>query len=177
MADQHEDKALIEAAQHNTEAFAALYSKYVDKIYNYIYYRVNAHATTAEDLTAEVFMRALRRLLDFEWQGHPYSSYLYQVARSVISEQYKKNERQAVDLESVVPSDDGSGENTIIAQADIQFVWETISDYPPPIPEIFELRFLEGLSFDEIATIVGKKPGAVRTAVSRTIAKIKKVYV
>lgn len=91
MAKQHEDKALVEAAQHNTEAFAALYSKYVDKIYNYIYYRVNAHATTAEDLTAEVFMRALRRLPDFEWQGHPYSSYLYQIACSVISEQYKKS--------------------------------------------------------------------------------------
>lgn len=177
MSQEHEDKQLIERAQANPEEYAALYSKYVDRIFQYIYYKTGQHRDTAEDLTAEVFLRAMRNLEKFTWQGHPYSSYLYQIARSVCQEQYARSEKATVDIEDLVLKDESpGGGNTGEMTAELRMLWDHINALDPPLPEIFQLRYIEDLPFDEIGIIVGKKAGAVRTALSRATKKLQEAY-
>lgn len=174
MAAEHEDKQLVSLAQQNPEHFAALYTKYVDRIFQYIYYKTGQHRDTAEDLTAEVFTRCLKNIGNFEWQGYPYSSYIYQVARSVCMEQYAANEKSTVDIEDVIVA--GSNGERATLQAELHMLWERVNELDPPLPEIFELRYIEDLPYEEIAEIVGKKPGAVRTSVSRALKKLQESY-
>lgn len=177
MSTVHEDKQLIQRAQDNPEEFAALYNKYVDRIFQYVFYKTGQHRDTAEDLTAEVFLRAMRNLEKFKWQGHPYSSYLYQVARSVCQEQYARLEKATVDIENIVIQDESpGGGNTGELNAELRMLWDFINALDPPLPEMFQLRYIEDLPFDEIAVIVGKKPGAVRTALSRATKKLQAAY-
>ncbi|MFH0819298.1 MAG: sigma-70 family RNA polymerase sigma factor [Patescibacteria group bacterium] len=146
------DEQLISAAQANSEAFAELYNKYVDKIFRYIYYHTNRDKDTAEDLTTEVFTRALKALPKFKWQGHPYSSYLYQVARTVCQDFY--GHKQHINIDNVEYK---LGENeTLSKKSDLLILWERIKQMKPPIPEVFELRYLEDLPYEEISKIVGK---------------------
>lgn len=168
----HEDQALIERAQQQPDAFAALYEKYVNRIFQFIYYRTGSHQEVAEDLTAEVFTRALKNMATFTWQGYPYSAYLYSVARSVCQDHYAQHATE--DIETVVVKDERSF--SAQTQADITLLWERLREFPPDVQEIFELRYLEDLSYDEIAHVVNKKPGAIRTLVSRTIDKLQHTY-
>src|SRR5436305_1602880 len=70
------------------EAFGLLYDRYVDVVYRYIYYRV-ANATLAEDLTSETFLRALRRISSYTWQGRDFEAWLVTIARNLIADHFK----------------------------------------------------------------------------------------
>lgn len=164
----HEDKQLVVDAQADSQAFAQLYTKYVDKIFQFIYYRVGQDREQAMDLTAEVFTRGLQNIHRFEWQGYPYSAYLYRIARSICQEHYKKPAPDSI--EEIVISDEKT--ESPIQNADVRLVWEQINQLPDDIREIFELRYIEDLSFEQIAEVVGKKPGAIRTALSRATKKL-----
>lgn len=172
MLNDAEDKQLIENAKKDVQFFGALYSKYIDKIYQYIYYRVNNDKETALDLAAEVFTRALKNLPNFKWQGYPYSAYLYQVARSVCCEHY--GEKTTINIDDIAIQDEKNV--TSEQKADLHILWEEINLLKPPLPEIFEMHFVEGLTYDEIAQVINKKPGAIRTAISRAIANLKQTY-
>src|SRR4051794_3775262 len=74
---------VLRARSGETEAFGALYDHYVDLVYRYIYYRVGTHAL-AEDLTSETFLRALRRINMFTWQGKDFGAWLVTIARNLI---------------------------------------------------------------------------------------------
>src|SRR4029079_4126878 len=77
---------LVERAQAGeTEAFGRLYDHYSDTVYRYIYYRVGGKAT-AEDLTSETFLRALRRITDFTWQGRDFGAWLVTIARNLVTD-------------------------------------------------------------------------------------------
>lgn len=168
----HEDYELIKRAQAHPDHFAALYNKYVDKIFQFIYYRTGQNKQLAQDLTAETFTRALQALPKFQWQEHPYSTYLYTVARSVCVKQYK--EKVTIDVDTIQIES-----NAHVSQSegvDALLLWEYVATLPPKTQELLQLRFIEDLSFDDIAQIVGKSSGLIRTAISRALKNIKKEY-
>ncbi len=77
---------LVERAQAGeAEAFGRLYDQYSDTVYRYIYYRVGGKAT-AEDLTSETFLRALRRISTFTWQGRDFGAWLVTIARNLVAD-------------------------------------------------------------------------------------------
>src|SRR3712207_1023652 len=81
--------ALVAAAQQgDPEAFGALYDRYVDVVYRYIYYRVSNPSLT-EDLVSETFLRALRRVTSFTWQGRDFGAWLVTIARNLIADHFK----------------------------------------------------------------------------------------
>lgn len=166
------DAELIARAQQNHANFHALYEKYVDRIFRYVYYRTGQHTETAEDLTAEVFTRALGNLDTYEDRGYAYSAYLFQVARSVCREQYGKPVVANID-DVVIPS---NAHHVTELQTDLSLLWKRISEFPDHVQEIFELRYIEDLAYEDIGRIVGKKPGAIRTLVSRTIQQLQHSY-
>ena len=131
-----------------------------------------SYKDAAFDLSAEVFTRALKNLPNFKWQGFPYSAYLYRTARSVCQEHY--GQKKEINIEEITIKDDS--DVTIPEKTDLLLLWEEINKLKPPLPEIFELHYLEGLTYDEIAETVNMKSGAIRTAISRAISNLQKQY-
>src|SRR5688572_10170090 len=81
--------ALVHRAQGgDADAFGELYDRYVDLVYRYVYYRVGSKAL-AEDLVSETFLRALRRISTFTWQGRDFAAWLITIARNLIADHYK----------------------------------------------------------------------------------------
>ncbi|MFF4088860.1 sigma-70 family RNA polymerase sigma factor [Streptomyces nigra] len=81
----------VDRAQHgDREAFGRLYDEYCDTVYRYIYYRVGGKAT-AEDLTSETFLRALRRIGTFTWQGRDFGAWLVTIARNLVADHFKSS--------------------------------------------------------------------------------------
>lgn len=175
MEERQDDREIVERAQKDPREFRALYDLYVDQIYRFIYYRVNQHQETAEDLTSEVFAKALHALPKFQYQGYAYSTYLYQVARSVCAEHYKKR-KEVNDIEEIEVSDGSRSRIHIENAADSILLWEKIAGLPVTLQEILRLRYIEDLSHEEIGHIVGKSPGAVRTALSRVLDQLHDMY-
>lgn len=172
--EQSDDYELIVQAQADPQQFAALYTKYVDAIYRYIYYRTGQEKDTAEELVAEVFTRALKNLPTFNWQGYAYSAYLYAIARSVCKDHYARP--IISDIDEIVAEKDIATDATSEVQAEISLLWKRIADLPDETRELLELRYIDDLSYNDIAVIVNKKPEAIRTQVSRTISKLRDYY-
>lgn len=79
---------MLRARDGDAEAFGSLYDHYVELVYRYIYYRVGTHSLT-EDLTSETFLRALRRICDFHWQGKDFGAWLVTIARNLVADHFK----------------------------------------------------------------------------------------
>ena len=88
-----EDEAIVRAAAGDTEAFTFLYERFVNRIYNYIYYRTgNPHE--AEDLTSRVFYRALDHISRYNNRGFPFSAWLYRIAHNLVANWHRDNSRR-----------------------------------------------------------------------------------
>ena len=89
------DAELVAQAKEDSVAFGALYERYVNQIYNYIYYRVGNHHD-AEDLTARTFFRALRHVGNYEDRGAPVSAWFYRIAHNLVANWHRDQGRHPV---------------------------------------------------------------------------------
>ena len=82
--EYNEADVLLRASQGNREAFGELYERYIERIFNYVYYRTgNTH--DAEDLTARVFQRAMNHIHNYTDRGVPFSAWLYRIAHNLVA--------------------------------------------------------------------------------------------
>jgi RNA polymerase sigma-70 factor (ECF subfamily) len=164
--------ALVELAQNGDgEAFGQLYDTYVDTVYRYIYYRVSSR-TLAEDLTSETFLRALRRVSTFTWQGRDFGAWLVTIARNLVADHFKSGRhRMEITTGEMLDSDETeeSPETTVVAVLANQTLLAAVEQLNPQQQECVKLRFLQGLSVAETARIMGKNDGAVKTLQYRAV--------
>ena len=95
MSDEFDEKALIQRAKTNKDAFGQLYEIYYKRIYNYVYYRTG-NVEDAEDLTARIFMRAMRHIERYQDQGVPFSAWLYRIAHNLVANWHRDNSRRKI---------------------------------------------------------------------------------
>ncbi len=155
----------------DTEAFALLYDKYVDTIHRYVYYRVGSRQL-AEDLTSETFLRALRRIETFTWQGRDFGAWLVTIARNLVADHFKSSRfRLEVTTAEMVDSDhlEESPEGTVMQIFTNAALLEALQRLNSQQQECLVLRFLQGLSVAETARIMGKNEGAIKTLQYRAI--------
>ena len=165
--------ALVDRAKTgDTEAFAQLYDRYVDTIHKYVYYRVGSRQL-AEDLTSETFLRALRRIETFTWQGRDFGAWLVTIARNLIADHFKSSRfRLEVTTAEMVDTDqhvEESPEGEVMAAFANTALLEAVQRLNPQQQECLVLRFLQGLSVAETARIMGKYEGAIKTLQYRAI--------
>ena len=166
--------ALVERAQTgDAEAFGELYDRYVDLIYRYIYYRVGT-AQIAEDLTSETFLRALRRITSFTWQGKDVGAWFVTIARNLIADHYKSGryrlEMTTDDVSEVGPVPTTAGPEAAVLEAmQNKVLLQAVKQLNPEQQECIVLRFLQGLSVAETAQIMGKNDGAIKALQYRAI--------
>jgi RNA polymerase sigma-70 factor (ECF subfamily) len=171
-ADSARMLALVEKAQEGDgEAFGKLYDTYMDTVYRYIYYRVSNKAL-AEDLTQETFLRALRRISTFTWQGRDFGAWLVTIARNLVADHFKSSRhRLEVPTGEMLDSDESvaSPEESVLAYLSNRALLDAVKQLNSQQQECVTLRFLHGLSVAETAQIMGKNDGAIKTLQYRAI--------
>ena len=164
--------ALVKRAQDGDgEAFGRLYDTYMDTVYRYIYYRVSNRAL-AEDLTSETFLRALRRISTFTWQGRDFGAWLVTIARNLVADHFKSSRhRLEVPTGEMLDSDqtEPSPEESVLAYLSNRALLDAVKQLNSQQQECVTLRFLHGLSVAETALIMGKNDGAIKTLQYRAI--------
>ena len=170
--DMERVAALVELAQGgDADAFGMLYERYVDLVYRYIYVRVGS-SHVAEDLTSETFIRALRRIDSFSWQGKDIAAWFVTIARNLITDNAKSARfRMEVTTADMIDADrrvDGP-ENEVLANLRDTRLFEAIKTLKPEQAECVVLRFMHGMSLAETALVIGKSEGAVKQLQLRAV--------
>lgn len=163
---------LVERAQNGeAEAFGCLYDQYSDTVYRYIYYRVGGRAT-AEDLTSETFLRALRRIGTFTWQGRDFGAWLVTIARNLVADHFKSSRfRLEVTTGEMLDANEveRSPEDSVLESLSNTALLDAVRRLNPQQQECVTLRFLQGLSVAETARVMGKNEGAIKTLQYRAV--------
>ena len=159
-----EDRNLaLRAGKGDAAAFGALYDRYVEAVYRYVFYRVRNDAD-AEDLVSDVFMRALRAIPRYEPRV-AFLAWLYRIARNAVIDRARRSRTQ-ISFEDALahPNVDQVVEPdaTILALSDKEAVRDALAKLTPLQQEVIVLRFVEGYTTHEIADLVGKREGTVR---------------
>ncbi len=168
-----QDAALVREAKANPMAFAALYQRYVASVFRYIHIHTR-NAADAEDLTAEVFADALTSLRRYREQGH-FAAWLFSIARRKAAD-YHRQTRPQVTLENAetLSADGGDPLAQVIRDERLRYLWHIIAALEDDDQELLRLRFAAGLTFGEIAQLLGRKEPAVRQAVHRLLGRLER---
>ncbi len=170
-----DDVALARAIAGDPEGFSILYERYVTRIYNYIYYRTG-NASEAEDLTARVFHRALGRIQAYQNKGVPFSAWLYRIAHNLVANWHRDNSRR-----HEVPLDDhlnlvqrsAHPEQALVMNQELENLLVVIRKLSPERQQLVILKFVERLSNAEIAVIMGRSEGAIKSLYHRTLLSLR----
>jgi RNA polymerase sigma-70 factor (ECF subfamily) len=171
-----DEQSLVQRAQrHDQEAFARLYEEYFDKIYRYIALKIG-NRVEAEDMTQQVFVKALNSISSYTWRGLPFSAWLFRIAHNQVVDYLRKKTRQpAVSLnESFISSGDNPHKTTEKKMNIEQLVLAT-RELTAAQQEVILLRFSGELPIAQVASIMGKSEGAVKALQHSAIMALRKI--
>lgn len=171
-------EALQKAAVGDEQAFGILYERYVNRIYNYIYYRTG-NVYDAEDLTARVFYRAMRHIQNYDDRGLPISAWLYRIAHNLVANWHRDNSRRKeIPLEDTLLSSgyDFLPEQELLISEEQQRLLVIIRSLPPERQQLLILKYIENLSNAEIGQIMERTEGAVKSLYHRTLLSLRKEF-
>lgn len=175
MNSGNDEAALIERAKTDKEAFGQLYELYVDRIYNYVYYRTG-NSADAEDLTARIFVRAMQHIGRYRDQGVPFSAWLYRIAHNLVANWHRdRSRRKIISLDDIAQwrmSDDTPEFTTQLLQ-DKEMLLAAIRRLPADRQELLILKFVERLPNAEIGDIMGRSEGAIKSLYHRTLLALR----
>lgn len=177
MTDPQDEKTLIDKAKKDPDAFGLLYQRYVDRIYNYIYYRTGS-ARDAEDLTGKVFFKAMGHIQNYRHMGLPFSAWLYRIAHNLIAnyhrDRYRKQEISLDDVTGPTLTLPGSQpESRLVHSQEVEDLLANIRDLAPNRQELLILKFVDQLSNAEIGQIMRKSEGAIKSLYHRTLLELR----
>jgi len=175
--DALDDQTLARRARDERDAFGALYQRHVTAIYRYVYYRVGS-AADAEDLTAKVFMRALRHIHNYSDRGLPFTAWLYRIAHNVVANFHRDNSRHpSVPFEEIDahPGEHGDSDHDIDAERNRARLLRAIRQLPEERQHLIVLKFVEQKQNAEIGEIMNRSEGAVKSLYHRTLQQLREV--
>jgi RNA polymerase sigma-70 factor (ECF subfamily) len=175
LENDNQNLTLNRAIQGDHEAFGKLYEEYVERIFNYVYYRTgNQH--DAEDLTARVFFRAMRRIPQYQERGLPVSAWLYRIAHNLVANWHRdRGRRPEISLDegyTGIPHSEHP-EITLLHLEEQDHLLRIIRDLPADRQQLIILKFVEHMSNSEIGLIMGKTEGAVKSLYHRTLLSLR----
>lgn len=182
--DLDEEKKLVERACREPEAFSQLFDHYYGQIFGYALKRV-ANVEIAQDITSDVFFKALRNLKHFRCQNVPFSSWLYRIATNQINDYFREGKRRTLAIEKISGATKASNptietelleaEEELKKYEDFLSLHESISRLPIRYQEVITLRFFEKKQVKEIAQILGKPEGTVKALLHRGLEKLREM--
>ena len=170
-----DDRALVELAADDKEAFGELYERYLTKMYNYVYYRTgNTH--DAEDLTAKVFQRAMSHIGAYVDRGLPFQAWLYRIAHNLVANWHRdQGRRKIIALDDFVAHSlqSEAPDRRTEEQEEQKQLMEAVRRLPEDRQQLLLLKFIEQLSNAEIGEIMGRTEGAVKSLYHRTLLALR----
>ncbi|MCD6233184.1 RNA polymerase sigma factor [bacterium] len=181
------EKELIKEAKKNPEVFGKLYEQHYSKIFGYILKRT-ADLEIAQDITSETFFKALKKLWQFRWRNISFSAWLYRIANNEIANYFRKNKNCSTSLDKLL--EEKGFEPVTLHNPETEFleaqeklkkhqdfleIQEKIFQLPIKYQEVITLRFFEKKKIKEIAEILGKKEGTIKSLLSRGLEKLREL--
>jgi RNA polymerase sigma-70 factor (ECF subfamily) len=164
-----EERLLIDAAQRDPAKFAALYELHFEHVYGFVAGRVYDRAT-AEDLTSEVFYKALAKLPAYEWRGVPFVAWLLRIAANAVVDRAQRAAR-----EHPLPDDPPD----LASNPDMRVIenrarlFRLVAQLPAAQRRVVRERFAEQRSIREIAERLGRTEGAVKQLQLRALERLR----
>ena len=170
--------ALVELARGgDAEAFGQLYDHYQGSVYRFVFYRTRSQPL-AEDLTSETFLRALRNMSGFRWQGRDFGAWLMTIARNLCTDHFKAGRtRLELTTEDMGAHDDATEgpENAVLASLTNEVLLDGLRRLSDEQRDCLIMRFLQGLSIAETAAVLGRSEGAVKQLQLRGVRNLAKL--
>jgi RNA polymerase sigma-70 factor (ECF subfamily) len=164
-----EERLLVEAAQNDPAKFGELYDIHFERIYAFVARRMGDR-DKAEDLTSEVFHKALAGLRSYEWTGTPFAAWLFRIAANAVSDQLKRSAREPVNVDDPPELSGGPEQEQAEARA---WLFRLVEKLPAEQRRVVFGRFVEQRSIREIAQQLGKSEGAVKQLQFRALEKLR----
>lgn len=187
LQDRHEAELIARAKEKSSEAWDEIYARHYPQIYRYVHARV-FDPEIAADLTAAVFLGAVKGIRSYHYEGHPLLAWLYRIARNVISSHQRTVFRQrtlslsaVMELPGRVFGQKGHGgepaarpeadPGTTVERMDLR---KELAGLPAAQRDVLVLKFFGGMDAKEIAEIIGKEPAAVYSLQARGLQALRR---
>jgi RNA polymerase sigma-70 factor (ECF subfamily) len=163
------ERLLVEAAQQDPAKFGDLYELHFERVYAFIAGRVRDR-DIAEDLTSEVFHKALANIRKFEWRGAPFGAWLMRIAANAVADRFKRAAREVSGAEN---APEQSVEPDLDAVEHRARLFRLVGELPLEQRQVIVRRFVEQRSIRDIARQLGKTDGAVKQLQFRALQNLR----
>jgi RNA polymerase sigma-70 factor (ECF subfamily) len=173
-----EEKLVKQAVGGKSSAFGPLYDHYQPMIYRFVLVKVGRRED-AEDITHQVFLSAWQNIAGYKHRGHPFSSWLYQIARNQVVDHYRAKKSE-ISIENMDPEyfvTPASAQFDLTTKLEMEKVRAAIAQLKPDHQDVIILRFIEDLPLKETAAAMEKTEGAIKLIQHRAIKELKNLLV
>jgi RNA polymerase sigma-70 factor (ECF subfamily) len=170
------DLAAVRAAQAHASAFDVLYRRYLSRVYGYAFYQLGDHHD-AEDATERTFLAALRGIGSYRERGSTFRAWLFRIAHNTVVNAHRTRSRRRTEP---LPEDptwaalDADPAYLVTRADELHAVVRAVVSLPEDRRQVVLLRFVDGLSADEIGAVLGRSAGAVRVLQHRALRDLAK---
>ncbi len=173
---QDEISLVHRARKGDKEAFSSLYERHFDRIYRYVAIKLG-NRVEAEDMTQQVFIKAYESLGGYQYQGVPFSAWLFRIAHNQIVDYVRRESKKpTVHLDESLPI---VGDSNPVHEVEIKLSMEAVAEASRKLTkaqrEVISLRFAGGLSITETAKAMGKSEGAIKALQHSAIQALRRV--
>jgi len=164
-------------SKKDPEAWSILYEEYFPRIYRYTLVRVQ-NQMEAEDLTEQVFVKALDSGHSYRWKGAPVSSWLFRIARNLIIDHWRTDKsKKTSPLDESIVDNEMDPESQAVLNSEINRMIQAVGELTEAQREVIELRFAGGLSVAEVAGLLRKSEGAIKVMQHSALRALRKKLV
>lgn len=173
--DPLEVQLVEKAIAGDAESFGQLYDKYIDKVYRHLYYRMG-NAAEAEDLTAQVFLKAWNAMGRYRPMGRPFGVWLVSIGHNLLIDHYRARKESATLDDVILPAGD-SADPVLLAEKSFASasLRQAIRQLKKDQQAVVVMRYIDGLEYSEIAQALGKSEGAVRVILHRSLLALRTI--
>ena len=175
MTEPELSNSLKKAQKGSRDAFGDIYEHYKEKLYRFIYFRVG-HKELAEDILSDTFVKAWQKVADIN-SPNALTVWIYQVAKNNVIDYYRLKRPATIAVEEVVdlPADDVSPVDSANISVEQRLLVELMERIPDEQKQVIKYKFFEGMTNQEIASVMDKSEGAIRVIQHRAINKLKQL--
>jgi RNA polymerase sigma-70 factor (ECF subfamily) len=164
-------RALVARAKRDPNAFGELYHQHLAQIHRYVYSRVRDQAM-AEDITSDVFIKALKGIGRYQDTGRPFSAWLYQIAANAVVDRHRAaRPLEDIDQQRGLAAAGPALEDVAAQREELARIWAVVESLPRQQRMAMVLKFHEDMKIKDIAVAMGKSPGAVKLLIHRGITR------
>ncbi|MCI0394750.1 MAG: sigma-70 family RNA polymerase sigma factor [Chloroflexi bacterium] len=174
---QEQESCLVRQARAGQPAaFACLYERYLDPVYRFVFFRVGDEQL-AEDLASETFLKAWDNLDRYQERGLPFGAWLFRIARNLVVDHYRRQKRASPPDKTLDSRPDPAIDvaETVETSLAAGRAFQALAQLTPEQREVLTLKFVEGMSTEDVAQVMRKRPGAIRALQMRGLQALSKL--